>query len=233
VPVAEEEEDSMTGAQLSGRKLNSECGGGPPVAKNKHLEAVKECPLEKSPSQVLRSAIMDVITQLDGEETQNQDEEEMLPSSNGSDMSLSRNDDNAELVLRDKPRRADHRSSRTDSFYMDSQSLDSAYASEHGNGRLDSPGRCINGNSTDSDTIEVELPLEVANITALVEGEPYRVKESYTPRETSGLVVQEGEVIVVTAKLDDGWWCGHSCNSGKGGWFPSALVEKVILSRKE
>jgi hypothetical protein len=40
-------------------------------------------------------------------------------------------------------------------------------------------------------------------------------------------------VIVVTAKLDDGWWCGHSCNSGKGGWFPSALVEKVILSRKE
>ena len=194
VPVPEE--DTLKELQVPDRKMNSECGGGPPVAKNKHLESVKECPLEKSPSQVLRSAIMDVITQLDVEGTENQDEEMITPR-NDSDMSQSKNDDNSELVLREKPRRSDHRSSQTDSFFMDSQSLDSAYASEHGSGRLDSPGRCINGNSMDADTVEVEIPLEVVDITTLVEGEPYRVRESYTPRESSGLLVQEVSLPLV------------------------------------
>lgn len=163
------------------------------TGENRHLlRVVKECPLEKSHSQVLRSAIMDVITQLDVAE--GQDSEMLLPPKSHSEPGHSKDSGSADVVLREKPlRKTDWRSSHCDSLLMDSQSLDSAYASEsgHGSGRLDSPGRYVDGSSSDINNQVFEDEVEVDGNTAVVEGEPYRAMEAYTPRENKGLLVEE------------------------------------------
>ena len=173
------------------------------------LQVTKDAPLEKSASAVLRSAIMDVITQLDVEETGGQDNMILLPSSSHTDSSRVKDNGHTDFLLRDKPvspQRTDRRSSRSDSFFMDSQSLDSAYASESGqaSGRLDSPGRFA-GSVLDIDapgslarsTLDINIPafeqeqVEAGESTTVVEGEPYRATEAYNPKDNTCLIVEE------------------------------------------
>lgn len=55
----------------------------------------------------------------------------------------------------------------------------------------------------------------------------YRALYKYLPQNSDELELQEGDIVHVLEKCDDGWYVGSSQRSGCFGTFPGNYVERV------
>ncbi|XP_055858880.1 sorbin and SH3 domain-containing protein 1 isoform X16 [Episyrphus balteatus] len=68
---------------------------------------------------------------------------------------------------------------------------------------------------------------EVLHVDTNTEPVAYRALYKYRPQNTDELELQEGDVVFVLEKCDDGWFVGTSQRSGCFGTFPGNYVERV------
>lgn len=55
----------------------------------------------------------------------------------------------------------------------------------------------------------------------------FRALYKYRPQNTDELELQEGDIVYVFEKCDDGWFVGTSQRTGYFGTFPGNYVEKL------
>lgn len=68
---------------------------------------------------------------------------------------------------------------------------------------------------------------EVLHVDTNTEPVAYRALYKYRPQNTDELELQEGDIVYVLEKCDDGWFVGTSQRSGCFGTFPGNYVERV------
>lgn len=60
----------------------------------------------------------------------------------------------------------------------------------------------------------------------------YRAVYKYRPQNADELELQEGDIVYVLEKCDDGWFVGTSQRSGCFGTFPGNYVERLWGNRR-
>jgi sorbin and SH3 domain-containing protein 1 len=55
----------------------------------------------------------------------------------------------------------------------------------------------------------------------------YQAVYSYSPQHTDELSLEEGDLVYMMAKCDDGWWVGRSDRTKKIGTFPGNYVKQI------
>ena len=69
--------------------------------------------------------------------------------------------------------------------------------------------------------------VEISSFGFLVRSSRYRALYTYAPQNDDELELQEGDMICVLEKCDDGWYVGTSQRTGLFGTFPGNYVERV------
>jgi len=68
---------------------------------------------------------------------------------------------------------------------------------------------------------------EVLHVDTNSEPIPYRAIYKYRPQNSDELELQEGDIVYVLEKCDDGWYVGTSKRTGYFGTFPGNYVESI------
>ena len=55
----------------------------------------------------------------------------------------------------------------------------------------------------------------------------YRAVFAYAPRHVDELEIQEGDIVEVMEKCDDGWFVGTSLRNNEFGTFPGNYVQPI------
>ena len=55
----------------------------------------------------------------------------------------------------------------------------------------------------------------------------YRALYAYSPQNDDEIELEEGDVIFVMEKCDDGWYVGTSQRTGLFGTFPGNYVDRI------